>query len=73
MEVMLVADHLYLQKFNTDKEATEILLTLAHMVRKGNRYIWIYNVVNALQVTRLNHLFTTFQFSEVKTIYVRQE
>lgn len=39
MEVMLVADHLYLQKFNTDKEATEILLTLAHMVRKGNRYL----------------------------------
>jgi len=31
---MLVADHLYLEKINNDDEATEVLLTLAHMVRK---------------------------------------
>lgn len=37
MEIMLVADHLYLQKFNTDQEATETLLTLAHMVREDIR------------------------------------
>lgn len=36
LEVMLVADHLYLQKFQNDKEATDVLLTLAHMVRKRN-------------------------------------
>ena len=32
LEVMVVADHLYLQKFDNDNEATEILLTLIHMV-----------------------------------------
>ena len=34
LEVMLVADHLYLNKFQNDKEATDLLLTLAHMVRE---------------------------------------
>ena len=29
---MVVADHLYLRKFDNDNEATEILLTLIHMV-----------------------------------------
>lgn len=29
---MVVADHLYLRKFNNDHEATEILMTLVHMV-----------------------------------------
>ena len=33
LEIMLVADHLYLQKFSSDQEATDLLLTLAHMVR----------------------------------------
>lgn len=34
LEAMLVADHLYLQKFQNDKEATDLLLTLAHIVRE---------------------------------------
>ena len=33
MEVMVVGDHLYLQRFNSEDEATKILLLLAHMVR----------------------------------------
>ena len=33
---MLVADHLYLQKFQNDAETTDLLLTLAHIVRKRN-------------------------------------
>lgn len=32
MEVMVVGDHLYLQRFNSEDEATKILLLLAHMV-----------------------------------------
>ena len=36
LEAMLVADHLYLQKFQNDKEATDVLLTLAHIVRERN-------------------------------------
>ena len=36
LEVMLVADHLYLQKFQNDKEVTDLLLTLAHIVRERN-------------------------------------
>ena len=36
LEVMLVADHLYLQKFQNDKEAIDLLLTLAHIVRERN-------------------------------------
>ena len=36
LETMLVADHLYLQKFQNDKEATDLLLTLAHIVRERN-------------------------------------
>ena len=36
LEAMLVADHLYLQKFQNDKEATDLLLTLAHIVRERN-------------------------------------
>ena len=34
LETMLVADHLYLQKFQNDKEAIDLLLTLAHIVRE---------------------------------------
>ena len=36
LEAMLVADHLYLQKFQNDKEAIDLLLTLAHIVREIN-------------------------------------
>ena len=36
LEVMLVADHLYLQKFQNDKEAIDVILTLAHIVRERN-------------------------------------
>ncbi|XP_078380418.1 A disintegrin and metalloproteinase with thrombospondin motifs 6-like isoform X1 [Oculina patagonica] len=32
LEVILAADHLYLQKFQSDQEATDVLLTMAHMV-----------------------------------------
>ncbi|PFX33597.1 A disintegrin and metalloproteinase with thrombospondin motifs 6 [Stylophora pistillata] len=31
LEVLLVADHLYLSKFSSDKEATDLLLTLANI------------------------------------------
>ncbi len=34
LEVILAADHLYLQKFQSDQEATDVLLTMAHMVRE---------------------------------------
>ena len=36
LEAMLVADHLYLQKFQNDQEAIDLLLTLAHIVRERN-------------------------------------
>ena len=32
LEVLLAADHLYLNKFHSDKEATDLLLTLANIV-----------------------------------------
>ena len=34
LEVVLVADHLYLQRFQSEAEASDVLLTLAHIVRK---------------------------------------
>ena len=34
LEILLAADHLYRQRFQSDKETVDVLLTLAHIVRE---------------------------------------
>lgn len=41
LEVMMVGDHLFLQRFGSEDEAAGILLLLAHMVRR-RRDIFIF-------------------------------
>jgi len=53
MEVMLVADHLYLEKINNDDEATEVLLTLAHMVNAMYHDSSIGDIKLTLAVVRI--------------------
>ncbi|XP_068708266.1 A disintegrin and metalloproteinase with thrombospondin motifs 6-like [Montipora foliosa] len=63
LEVMIVADHLYLQKFNNDEEATETLLTMAHMVNM----MFHDNTIGAIKLTqavvRISLLYNELSYS----------
>ncbi|XP_029190426.2 A disintegrin and metalloproteinase with thrombospondin motifs 6-like isoform X4 [Acropora millepora] len=64
LEVMVVADHLYLRKFNNDNEATEILLTLIHMVNSMFHDYSIGPIRMTLAVVRISLLHHELSYSD---------
>jgi len=64
LEVMVVADHLYLRKFDNDNEATETLLTLIHMVNSMFHDYSIGPIKMTLAVVRISLLHHELSYSD---------
>ena len=66
LEVLLAADHLYLNKFDSDKEATDLLLTLANIVSTS---YYSPRFVVCLLFYLLNHYHYLFIYDIYESIY----
>jgi len=64
LEAMLVADHLYLQKFQNDKEATDLLLTLAHIVNSLYHDESVGNIKLTISVVRIALLHSSLSYTD---------
>lgn len=65
LEAMLVADHLYLQKFQNDQEAIDLLLTLAHIVNSLYHDQSVGDIKLKISVVRIALLHSSLSYTDI--------